>query len=106
MPQPQRTTTQRGYGTEHQRIAQALKRAAIGTECPGPADGPRSPNCVGIMRSVRDMDADHGRPLSKGGTRADRVCCKACNRSHGGRLGAEKTNASKRTVRANPSRDW
>lgn len=105
MPAPhKRTTTQRGYGHTHQRIAKALKLAALGQPCPGPSSGPRSPNCVGTMRSITDMDADHGTPLSQGGTQPNRVCCRACNRSHGGRLGAEATNTKR--ADSTPSRNW
>ena len=61
------TTSQRGYGTEHQRLA----RVAIAAH----------PYCT-MCGSTRDLVADHVIPLSRGGTSTPdnlQVLCRTCN---------------------------
>jgi hypothetical protein len=107
MARPKPTTTERGYGYDHQRRRQALLPAALGQPCPGPAFGPRSPRCTGLMLNPKHMDLDHTTPKALGGRQGDRIVCSPCNRGSGARLG----NAIRRaTRRAAPtpirSRDW
>jgi 5-methylcytosine-specific restriction endonuclease McrA len=100
------TTTQRGLGNGHQRLRTQLLPGALGTSCPGPWVGPRSPRCTGLMVDPKRMDLDDRVPRALGGrsTRdGARICCSACNRGAGARLG----NAMRRrSVTPVQSRRW
>ena len=94
------TTTERGLGAAHIRRRKALLPAAIGTPCPGPADGIRSRKCTGIIINGY-ADLDHTVPRALGGTAGDRIICSSCNRAAGARLG-NKLRAKK----PKRSREW
>lgn len=90
MPRHRGTTTERGLGAAHQAMRRRLIPAALGTPCPGPWTGPRSPRCTGAMVDPARMDLDDRIPRALGGTSTTtggRICCTPCNRSHGARLG-------------------
>ena len=71
------TTTQRGYGTQHQRTRAALLPAAIGTPCP---------RCGQPMLSHQALDLGHSTPLAQDpSSRGDRIEHAGCNRSAGAR---------------------
>jgi hypothetical protein len=100
-----RTTTQRGYGWEHQQArAQALRALVDGTPCPFPWCGRP------MTRAMhRDLDYDHYPPLALGGqpTGPRRLSHAHCNRRAGQAIGvarrrARRTNATRRVV----SRRW
>jgi hypothetical protein len=83
-------TTQRGLGHGHQALRRLLLPTALGTACPGPWYGPRSPRCTGLMTDPRRMDLDDRVPRALGGhstVTGARICCQPCNRSSGARLG-------------------
>lgn len=90
MPRYRGNTTQRGLGAGHQAMRRRLLPAALGTRCPGPWTGPRSPRCTGLMTDPARMDLDDRIPRALGGTSTTtggRICCTPCNRAHGARLG-------------------
>ena len=74
----------------HRTLRARLLPAALGTICPGPWTGRRSPRCTVLMTQPRLMDLDDRIPRALGGTSTTtgaRICCTACNRSAGARLG-------------------
>ena len=99
------TTTQRGLGAPHQAKRKALLPAALGTPCPGPWQGSRSPRCTGLMvdRKLMDLDEDPPRAVAK--PVRWRMCCVPCNRGWGAGFG----NRRRAQARAQPrrwSRAW
>lgn len=79
-------TTQRGLGHAHQALRQRLLPAAIGTVCPGPWHGKRSPRCTRIMVDPKLMDLDDDPPRVFGPPQRWRMCCTRCNRGAGAKL--------------------
>lgn len=99
---PKASTTARGLGAPHRALRASLLPAAIGTPCPGPWQGRRSPRCTRIMVNPGLMDLDDRVPRYLGGRSyvdGARICCLRCNRSAGGRQGAIITNANRRRAR-------
>ena len=74
------TTTQQGYGWEHQkRRARLLAELVDGTPCP---------ICHRPMNKTDPLDAGHATPIAiDSDSIADRLECASCNRSAGGKLG-------------------
>jgi hypothetical protein len=69
-------TTQRGYGTAHQRMRAMLLPFAIGRPCP---------LCGQTMRADEKLDLDHSTPLIlDSSSHGDRITHAKCNR--GGRV--------------------
>jgi len=69
------TTTQRGYGHEHQRTRSLLLPFAIGQPCP---------RCGETMLEHEPLDLDHSTPLAEDrGSVGDRIVHASCNRSAG-----------------------
>lgn len=99
------TTTQRGYGHTHQQRRAILLPAALGTYCPGPSYGPRSPRCTGRMIDRKRMHLDHTVARALGGKHGDRIICAPCNTSSGARLGNALRRA-RSTRRRAQSRAW
>ncbi len=100
MPKP--TTTERGYGWEHQQArAKALRRLVPGTPCPFPA-------CGQPMTKDMTLDYDHYPPLALGGGGTRRLTHARCNRQAGQALGAARKRARKRRAitRVVNSRAW
>ncbi len=100
MPKP--TTTERGYGWEHQQArtkALADLKAKPGQPCPYC----QQPMFVGMA-----LDYDHYPPLALGGGGTRRLACARCNRRAGQALGAARKRARRtRTVhRVVNSRAW
>lgn len=90
MPRP--TTTERGYGWEHQQArAKALAHLAkVGTlPCPFPWCG--KPMAPGMK-----LDYDHYPPLALGGGGTRRLAHARCNRHAGQAIGTARKRASKR----------
>lgn len=101
MPRGHRTTTERGYGWEHQQArAKALARLLDGTPCPFPSCGKP------MTRDMR-LDYDHYPPLALGGG-PRRLTHARCNRQAGQRLGVARRRARVHndTTRAINSRAW
>lgn len=74
----QMTTTERGYGSQHQRLRRAMLHDAIGLLCP---------LCGSLMLAGEALDLDHVVPLSVDASSRDvRVVHASCNRSRGARL--------------------
>lgn len=73
------TTTQQGLGWQHQQHRRRLIQAALGTWCPDcPPDRPT------LMIDPKQMVADHS---TQDRTQpADRVHCRPCSDSQGGKL--------------------
>lgn len=94
------------YGWQHQKRRAALLPHAVGTPCPGPALGPRSPRCTGLMTDPRLMDLDHTTPAALGGTAGDRIVCRYCNRSSGARLGNQLRGHGTPRRPERRSEDW
>jgi hypothetical protein len=66
------TTTQRGYGSSHQRLRKQLLPLAIGKLCP---------RCNQLMLMGQDLDLDHSDALiNNPHSRADRIAHADCNR--------------------------
>lgn len=87
---PKRSTTERGYGTEHQRIRSALLPQAYGQPCT---------RCGQTMHQGQDLDLDHTE--DRGGYRG--FAHASCNR----RAGAIKRNAQRADLRKpRTSRAW
>lgn len=79
------TTTERGYGWEHQQArAQALRDLCDGEPCP---------YCDGPMTRVMRLDYDHYPPLALGGGGTRRLTHASCNRRQGQALGVALTRA-------------
>jgi hypothetical protein len=75
IPQARLTTTQKGLGWAHQKVRAALLRDLIeGTPCEW---------CGEPMYTNQQLEADHSLARSHGGTRADRLLHKTCNRKRG-----------------------
>jgi 5-methylcytosine-specific restriction endonuclease McrA len=92
------TTTERGYGYAHKQRRAALLPLAYGTPCP---------ICQRIMQKGDALDLDHSVPLAEGGRRGDRIVCARCNRSEGGKLGAQRRGRWQAPRNDFPrSRDW
>lgn len=95
------TTTQRGLGAAHQKLRAQLLPAALGTHCPGPWTGPRSTKCTGLMTNPAHMDLDDRVPRAYGGRstiNGARMCCRSCNRGHGGRLSQQIRTAKRKPL--------
>lgn len=72
------TTTERGMGWDHQQQRQHLLRTT--------PEGFPCPVCLLPMHprtNPGSLDADHSVPRSLGGTRADRLTHRSCNRARG-----------------------
>lgn len=83
-----KTTTQRGYGWEHQQArARALKELRDGMPCP---------YCGEPMSRDMCLDYDHYPPLALGGGGIRRLAHRHCNRRAGQALGQERRAARKR----------
>lgn len=93
---PQLSSTARGLGYEHRQIRDALLLLHVdgapcpcltpddcGVGCPCRRAGRGLPMYRDPKRNVdrRPLEADHSRPRSLGGTRADRLLLSTCNRS-------------------------
>ena len=74
------TTSERGYGYEHQKLRAALLPYAYGKPCP---HIDTDPLCPGLMQPGQDLDLDHtdDRAAYRGMAHA------SCNRRAGGRKG-------------------
>lgn len=73
------TTTQRGYGTQHQKTRKRLLPLAIGKLCP---------MCGKPMLRGQFLDLDHSVPLVFGRrSSGDRIVHRRCNREAGMKLG-------------------
>lgn len=68
------STSERGYGTQHQRDRRRLLPAAYGELCPF---------CDEVMVEGQELDFDHSTPVAHGGVRADRFAHADCNRRAG-----------------------
>lgn len=94
MPSARRpkSSTARGYGTEHQRRRRAALAAAYGTRCR---------RCGQLMLPGQQLDFGHPVDLAVDRTsRADVMEHASCNRSAGGALGSERAKyATTRSVR-------
>jgi hypothetical protein len=101
MPQSQRASrAARGYGRGH--IAERKRWQRIINQRPVRCAKPESSRCVGVIaRGSTDWDLGHD--ADRSGYLGPQ--CRACNRSAGGRNGAAKTNAQRRTA-GNIFRDW
>ncbi len=88
MPKPKLSTTQRGYGTEHKRLRDALLKTAYGTPCT---------RCGQLMIEGQPLDLDHADDRTSYLGFAHRRCNRAA--------GARKANARRRR-RLATSRDW
>lgn len=100
------TTTQRGLGSGHQALRQKLLPAALGTRCPGPWSGRRSPRCTRVMADPKRMDLDDRLPRALGGrstVHGARICCSPCNRGHGAAMG-NRMRAARRQRALAPAR--
>lgn len=103
------TTTQRGYGWEHQQArAQALATLQDGTPCPFPRCGRPMTQAM-----ARHLDYDHYPPLAQGGqpNGPRRLSHAHCNRQAGQRLAVALRNHRRRqrnnqSQRRNVSRRW
>lgn len=80
MPRSHRgTTTQAGYGWDHQKTrARLLRDHTDGTPCD---------HCGRPMYFWQKLQADHSRPRALGGQHADRLLHASCNLSRGAALG-------------------
>lgn len=97
-PQPRRTTTQRGYGWEHQQARAAALRE-LEREGVAPC-----PFCSQPMAPGMPLDYDHYPPLVYGpGPRVRRLSHRSCNRRAGQRLATQRRQQSSRLV---TSRQW
>jgi hypothetical protein len=66
------STTQRGYGHEHQALRRQLLPYAYGTPCP---------RCDQVMRHGQDLDLGHSDPAARWrGEPGDRIEHADCNR--------------------------
>jgi hypothetical protein len=71
------TTTQRGYGWQHQQLRASLLATAIGQPCP---------RCHRTMLPGQRLDLDHTtRLIDNPNSRGDRITHASCNRGAGGR---------------------
>lgn len=78
----EKTTTERGYGAEHQRIRQRLMRnLRQGAPCWWCGRGMYADKTRNF--DGRSLNADHGVALAKGGTKADRLLHDTCNKQRG-----------------------
>jgi len=100
------TTAQRGLGPPHRKRKDELVPAALGTMCPGPWHGPRSPRCVGVMVSRKQMDLDEDPPRAIAPPVRWRICCYPCNRGAGARMGNTMRARARRAQRRVWSRAW
>ena len=92
-----RTTTQRGYGWEHQKArAAALDALVDGTPCPF---------CQQPMVRGMALDYDHYPPLALGGGGVRRLAHARCNRQAGQRI-AHPTSNPHTTTNVINSRAW
>lgn len=83
------TTTERGYGSAHQRKRDALLPHAYGQPCP---------MCGRVMVYGQALDLDHTVPLALGGRDGDRIAHARCNRSRGARVRVARARARRRGV--------
>jgi len=105
MPRPG-TTTQRGYGTDHDREARRLKAEM--------RDGDACCRCGGPMwrwqlelgrHDIRGIDADHySQARAQGGALPDALAHRRCNRRAGAQLG-NRMRGQGRAARK-PLREW
>lgn len=99
MVRPRPTTTERGYGWEHQQArAEALRTMAPGAACPF---------CSGEMVRGMALDYDHYPPLALGGGGVRRLAHASCNRRAGQAIATQLRRIRSRPVtRATNSRAW
>jgi hypothetical protein len=83
-----RKTTERGYGSEHQKA----RRAALAELVPGEP----CPFCGQPMLACMKLDFDHSTPLVFGGDGPRRLAHASCNRRAGVRLGNRLRSARRR----------
>lgn len=99
-PRAQLTTTQRGYGWEHQQArAQAITELRRNPGQPCPFCG--NPMYVGMP-----LDYDHYPPLALGGGGIRRLSDSRCNRQAGQRLAQQRQRHRTTTPRAVNSQRW
>lgn len=94
------TTTQRGYGHEHQQArAKALRHLTDGEPCPF---------CQQPMSKTMSLDYDHYPPLALGGGGVRRLAHSRCNRQAGQALAQQRRRLRTRTTspRAVNSQRW
>ena len=93
-----KTNKERGLGWSHQKRRAYLLRTLI----PGsPCD-----LCNLPMYKSQDLDADHTIPRSQGGTMADRLVHRACNRSRGDGTRGQGNSTEPVFYPTVTSRDW
>ena len=90
------TTTERGYGVEHQKRRALLLPAAIGTACP---------LCFEAMLADQALDLDHSVALvDDASSLGDRIVHARCNRSAGARLAATGVGPARVAPPPDPAR--
>jgi 5-methylcytosine-specific restriction endonuclease McrA len=88
------TTTERGLGWTHQQRREQLLEQHI--------DGMLCGECRQPMwRDLQALDADHSLPRSLGGTQADRLLHRSCNRRRG-----NGTGGAEEPIKTVTSRNW
>lgn len=89
MARPRPTTTQRGYGYEHQQArAEALRALVPGDPCPFCGEG---------MAPTMRLDYDHYPPLALGGGGVRRLAHASCNRRAGQAIATQRRRLRART---------
>jgi 5-methylcytosine-specific restriction endonuclease McrA len=100
-PSPKTTTastTERGYGTEHQRRRREMLPSAYGTPCP---------LCGEVMLEDQSLDLDHIVPLSVDpSSTASRISHSTCNRSRGSQTRTRTHQPQPRLPVRDPTRAW
>lgn len=97
-PNRRRTTTEQGLGWEHQQARAAALPKAWDTPCP---------YCGKLMLRGQNLDLDHQVARALGGHHGPRRMAHAhCNRSAGGKLGAQLRQARRTPTTNRHSRRW
>jgi 5-methylcytosine-specific restriction endonuclease McrA len=90
------TTSERGYGSQHQGRRRELVPLYLGRQCTGG-------HCPGTwMNSARGMHLDHIKPLVEGGKNDPsntRMICAHCNSVRAQRLSAQRNRARRQGMR-------
>ena len=97
-----RTTSQRGYGSEHQRTRQRLLRQHV--------DGAPCVGCGSPMhKATQELDAAHPRGMAVSlnpGSKADHLEHAACNRSAGNETRTPLSETARLDRAQWTTRDW